>query len=212
VKDEEHPALGHEYELSESESTAPTCGKEGIAVYRCKNDNNHVKDEKVPATGKHTYGNGVVTAPTYTSEGYTTYTCLGGCGYSYKDNYVDKLVPEVPDFAFAIREPAVTKLRFMDELVLHADITGEAPEGSFVVWEVVEGAEFFTVMEDNGDGKLRITPKDEGYTTFKATLYAEDGTTVLGTDEVEMFSRAHLFDKIGGIIRYIFGSNIKYEK
>lgn len=35
---------------------------------------------------KHSYGNGVVTPPTCTEEGYTTYTC--SCGHSYTDNAV----------------------------------------------------------------------------------------------------------------------------
>ena len=99
----------------------------------------------------------------------------------------------------------------MDEMLLHTVMPSDAPEGTYVKWTVVEGDGFFTIMEDNGDGKLRITPKEEGWTTFRATLYDANGN-VLATDEIEMFSRAHLFDKIGGIIRYIFGSNIKYEK
>ncbi len=36
---------------------------------------------------EHAYDEGVVTPPTCTEEGYTTYTC--GCGDTYKDNYVD---------------------------------------------------------------------------------------------------------------------------
>ena len=35
----------------------------------------------------HTFDAGVVTDPTCTEQGYTTYTCA--CGYSYKDNYVN---------------------------------------------------------------------------------------------------------------------------
>ncbi len=172
--------------------------------------------QQVP-TSDHAWDAGVVTAPTYTAEGYTTYTCTV-CGETKNDDFVPALTPDTPDtpdvpstgLSFEIRDPAVTKLRFMDEMLLHADVAN-APEGSYVKWEATEGAEFFTIMEDNGDGKLRITPKDEGWTTFKATLYDANGN-VLATDEIEMFSRAHLFDKIGGIIRYIFGSNIKYEK
>ena len=172
--------------------------------------------QQVP-TSDHAWDAGVVTAPTYTAEGYTTYTCTV-CGETKNDDFVPALTPDTPDtpdvpstgLSFEIRDPAVTKLRFMDEMLLHADVAN-APEGSYVKWEATEGAEFFTIMEDNGDGKLRITPKDEGWTTFKATLYDVNGN-VLATDEIEMFSRAHLFDKIGGIIRYIFGSNIKYEK
>jgi hypothetical protein len=45
--------------------------------------------ETVPALG-HNYTEKVV-APTYTAEGYTLHTCTR-CKYSYKDNYVDRLV------------------------------------------------------------------------------------------------------------------------
>jgi len=38
----------------------------------------------------HSFAKEIV-APTYESEGYTVYTC-SVCGYSYKDNYVDKLI------------------------------------------------------------------------------------------------------------------------
>ncbi|MBE6143484.1 MAG: starch-binding protein, partial [Erysipelotrichaceae bacterium] len=43
---------------------------------------------EIAATG-HSYGAGVVTGPTCTEEGYTTYTCA--CGHSYIDNKVDEL-------------------------------------------------------------------------------------------------------------------------
>ena len=166
----------------------------------------------------HTWDAGVVTAPTYTSEGYTTYTCTV-CSETKISDKVPALTPDTPDTPdtpatatkFAIREPAVTKLRYMDEMLLHTVMPSNAPEGAYVKWTVVEGDGYFRIMEDNGDGKLRITPQEEGWTTFRATLYDASGN-VLATDEIEMFSRAHLFDKIGGIIRYIFGSNIKYEK
>ena len=41
-------------------------------------------------THYHTYDSGVVTAPTCTAQGYTTYTCLY-CDDSYTDDYVDAL-------------------------------------------------------------------------------------------------------------------------
>ena len=39
---------------------------------------------------EHSFGAGVVTAPSCTKAGYTTYTC-SSCGQSYKDNYKDAL-------------------------------------------------------------------------------------------------------------------------
>ncbi|MBQ3573268.1 MAG: hypothetical protein IJA16_01585, partial [Clostridia bacterium] len=38
---------------------------------------------------KHSYDEGVKTAPTCTQEGYTTYTC--SCGETYNSDYVDTL-------------------------------------------------------------------------------------------------------------------------
>ena len=40
--------------------------------------------------GHNNFGSGVVTLPTCTEKGYTTFTCLTvGCGYSYKDSYTN---------------------------------------------------------------------------------------------------------------------------
>jgi len=44
-----------------------------------------------------TFGSGVVTAPTYEADGYTTYTCTV-CNYSYTSDSVPALVPENPWF------------------------------------------------------------------------------------------------------------------
>lgn len=54
---------------------------------------------------EHSYDAGVVTDPTTTSKGYTTYTCE--CGYSYTDNEVDELaVAFVPYY-----DPTASTLR-----------------------------------------------------------------------------------------------------
>ena len=59
-------------------------------VVRCTVCNGVLSSEKViiPTNGEHSYGAGVVTAPTCTANGYTTYTCTL-CGSSYSDSYVD---------------------------------------------------------------------------------------------------------------------------
>ena len=226
---EEIPSKNHTNEdgssaLVEIPAVPATCKNHGYtAGQKCSICNTQtIVPERVEAID-HTWDDGVVTAPTYTSEGYTKYICTV-CGETKIGDKVPALTPDTPDTPdvpdtpdtpetaakFAIKQPAVTKLRYMDEMLLHTVMPSDAPEGAFVKWTVVEGEEYFTIMEDNGDGKLRITPREEGWTTFRATLY-DAGGNVLATDEIEMFSRAHLFDKIGGIIRYIFGSNIKYE-
>ncbi len=45
---------------------------------------------EVKTNATHTFGTGVVTAPTCTTTGYTTHTCIN-CGYSYQDSFVDAL-------------------------------------------------------------------------------------------------------------------------
>ena len=223
VLKEEIPSRNHTREdgtsaLVEISAVPATCKNVGkTAGERCEICNTVTVTPEPIEKLEHTWDAGVVTAPTYTTEGYTTYTCTV-CKDEKIDNKVPALTPpdepDTPDVPtaskFAIKEPAVKKLRFMDEMVLRTVMPANAPSDAYVEWEVVEGEGYFTIMEDNGDGKLRITPKEEGYTTFRATLKDASGN-VLATDEVEMYSRAHLFDKIGGIIRYIFGSNIKYE-
>lgn len=47
-----------------------------------------------PANHIHSFSK-TVTLPTASEMGYTTYTC-SGCGYSYRDDYVSKLVPDEP--------------------------------------------------------------------------------------------------------------------
>ena len=92
--------------------TAPTCTAKGYTTYTCSCGNSY-KDNYTEALG-HNYSNGsctrcgaadpdysaphthtyksVVTAPTCTSKGYTTYTCTcSSCGYSYVGDYVDAL-------------------------------------------------------------------------------------------------------------------------
>ena len=87
VDDENNPALGHDIVVDNA--IAPTCTgtglTEGSHCSRC--DGATTEQEVVPALG-HSY-NPVVTAPTCTEGGYTTYTCA--CGDSYVDDYVDEL-------------------------------------------------------------------------------------------------------------------------
>ncbi len=79
------PAIGHKYVGTETKKA--TCTEDGLMTYICQNDAIHQYTEIIPATG-HSY-EAVLTAPTCTAEGYTTYTCA--CADTYKDNYVDAL-------------------------------------------------------------------------------------------------------------------------
>ena len=81
-------ALGHTIVVDPA--VAPDCTHTGLTEgSHCSVCNTVLKaQETVPATG-HSYDK-VVTAPTCTERGYTTYTC-SKCGETYKADYVDAL-------------------------------------------------------------------------------------------------------------------------
>lgn len=83
---EDVPALGHAYDNGVV-TKQPGCMTDGIKTFTCANDKTHTYTEEIPATG-HTH-TAVVTKPTCTEQGYTTYTC--SCGDSYVGEYVDAL-------------------------------------------------------------------------------------------------------------------------
>ena len=60
----------------------------GIYYLTIPADNNYIFQIEL-VKHEHAYGEGVVTAPTCTEAGYTTFTCE--CGYSYTGNAVDAL-------------------------------------------------------------------------------------------------------------------------
>jgi len=79
-------ALGHSWGAW-VQTTAPDCTNAGVETATCSRCG-ETKTQSVPSEG-HDY-EGVVTKPTETQQGYTTYTCLT-CGDQYVDDYVDAL-------------------------------------------------------------------------------------------------------------------------
>ena len=79
-------ATGHKWDSGKVTKPA-TCTANGVKTYTCS-ECGKTKTESIKSTG-HKYVTKTV-APTYTSQGYTEHTC-SVCGYSYKDNYTDKL-------------------------------------------------------------------------------------------------------------------------
>ena len=75
-------ALGHE--LTQVEAKAPTCEEDGYEAYEHCSVCDYTTFKAVEATG-HSH-EAVVTAPTCTAVGYTTYTCH--CGDTYTDDEV----------------------------------------------------------------------------------------------------------------------------
>ena len=201
VAQTEIPATGHTEETLNA--VAPTCTETGLTEgKKCSVcDEILVAQTEVPATG-HSY-NAVVTPPTESDRGYTTYTC-SVCGDSYVGDYVNAL-----GYAdrFSIRTPTITRIRYGDTIVLHAQFDGELPEGTYVKW-TADNENFQTV--DFGDGRFELVPKVSGDTTCTATLY-DANNNVLATDTIVMTARAGIIDKIVGFINYIFGCTIYYE-
>ena len=98
----EGTALGHDMQET-TPAVAPDCINPGkTAVLTCANGCGKTEGGvPVDPTG-HNYS-AVVTPPTCTEQGYTTYTCA--CGDSYKDNFVD---PKEHDYETAVTHPGCT--------------------------------------------------------------------------------------------------------
>lgn len=82
---ETKPSHTHSYT---STTVSPTCESQGYTVHECSCGESYT-DSYTDALG-HSYTDTVV-EPTTESEGYTLHTC-SRCGYSYKDEYTDKVV------------------------------------------------------------------------------------------------------------------------
>ncbi len=166
---------------------ASSCTKDGYSgdVY-CENCQRIIEyGESIESTG-HIYENGACTV----------------CGE--KD-------PSIPDnsiynYTFSIQTPSRTEIRNKDGIILHANVEGNAPEGSYVRWESSNG----NFDEDANGNKLETIAKNKGWTTFTAVLCDADGNE-LARDSVEMYSKSGFFDKIGGFFRSLFGGTKIYE-
>lgn len=152
-----------------------------------------------------------VSSPNMSTAGTKNVTVTySGKTASFTINVVEKPVtPDTPDanYTFSIQTPSRTTIRNKDGIVLHTDVQGNAPAGSYVEW-AWNNSKFD--VEKNNDGTLTIISENNGKTTFTATLYGADGS-VLATDSIEMTSKAGFFDKIGGFFRSLFGSTTIYE-
>lgn len=93
VKSDKVAALGHDFGEYVSDNNA-TCTEDGTKTASCTRcDEKDVITEEGTAKG-HNFVESIV-GPTTEEQGYTKHTC-SNCGYTYKDNYVDKL-PEEPE-------------------------------------------------------------------------------------------------------------------
>jgi len=77
----------HEHNKDIVETTPATCTQDGKTVYKCSVCERVMETVVLTATG-HSYSE-MITNPTCTAQGYTTYVCA--CGDNYEGNYVDAL-------------------------------------------------------------------------------------------------------------------------
>ncbi len=109
-------------------------------------------------------------------------------------------------YTFSIQSPSRTEIRNKDGIILHANVEGTAPNGSYVRWESSNGN-----FDKSVDGSnLKIVAKNKGWTTFTAILCDADGNE-LARDTVDMYSKSGFFDKIGGFFRSLFGTTKVYD-
>lgn len=209
------PALGHKYE---SEITKPATHTEnGEMTYTCHCGDSYT--ETINATGDHYYAP-EITPPACTEAGFTTYTCVCGDtyvgdetqakGHSFSNGSCTVCGEADPDYyVFSVKEPSRTTIRNKDGIILHTEIEGNTPAGSYVEW--TSSNSNFGKTEMNDGQSLRVIANNKGYTTFTATLYDVNGN-VLATDTVELYSQSGFFDKIVGFFRSLFGMTMVYEK
>ncbi|MBQ8766141.1 MAG: hypothetical protein IJZ16_04995 [Clostridia bacterium] len=165
----------------------------------------------------HEAGNeNLISAPTCENTGYKTYNCSCGefveeitpaTGHKYKNRVCTVCGKTAPDdvVTVTIQDPSRITIRHKDGIILHANVEGD-PTGTSLVW--TQSNDNFTTETSGND--LEIVSKNNGYTTFTASVYNERGK-LLATYSIEMRSKAGFFDKIGGFFRGLFGTTIIYE-
>ncbi len=109
---------------------------------------------------------------------------------------------------FNIMTPSRTKIRYKDGIILHAEIEGNAPAGSYIKWYVYDNL-FSTHVLDDGYA-FELVSEHKGDTWVEARLYDKDGN-VLAEDRIAMHSNAGLFQKLIGIFRVLFNKTTIYK-
>jgi len=206
-KANEVAATGHSYE---SVVTAPTCTEDGYTTYTCSSCGAEKTDDVTPATG-HTYVEGycacgaadpdnhpshryteVVTAPTCTADGYTTYTCV--CGDSYVGNtvpavgHVDANLDITCDFdgcSKRILPAADSKVSLFtaNHMIIVSLNSSYYVEG--VVTEITDAKNgIFIIADEAGDTILVRLPKNSD-----GTLYSSWTTKVVVGDTVQVYGK-----------------------
>ncbi len=110
---------------------------------------------------------------------------------------------------FSIMTPSRNEIRYKDGIILHAEVEGNAPAGSYIRWYVYDYEMFTTHVLDNGYA-FELVSENKGDTFVEAILFDEDGN-YLASDTIMMHSDAGLFQKLIGIFRVLFNKTTIYK-
>ena len=101
-------ALGHNYSSDWTIDTAATCSAIGSKSHHCTRCDSKIDVTEIPASGKHTWNNGVITKPaTIAEEGIKTYTCTV-CGVTRTETIAKLPMPTATPVPTATPTPAIT--------------------------------------------------------------------------------------------------------
>ena len=101
-------ALGHNYSSDWTIDTAAVCETVGSKSHHCTRCDSKIDVTEIPASGKHTWNNGVITKPaTIAEEGVKTYTCTI-CGVTRTETIAKLPMPTVTPVPTATPTPAIT--------------------------------------------------------------------------------------------------------
>lgn len=108
TKTEEIAALGHDYSSDWTIDTAAACETVGSKSHHCTRCDSKKDITEIPASGKHTWNNGVITKPaTIAEEGVKTYTCTV-CGVTRTETIAKLPMPTATPVPTATPTPAIT--------------------------------------------------------------------------------------------------------
>lgn len=108
TKTEEIAALGHDYSSDWTIDTAAACETVGSKSHHCTRCDSKKDVTEIPASGKHTWNNGIITKPaTIAEEGVKTYTCTV-CGVTRTETIAKLPMPTVTPVPTATPTPAIT--------------------------------------------------------------------------------------------------------
>ena len=101
-------ALGHNYSSDWTIDTVAVCETVGSKSHHCTRCDSKKDVTEIPASGKHTWNNGIITKPaTIAEEGVKTYTCTV-CGVTRTETIAKLPMPTVTPVPTATPTPAIT--------------------------------------------------------------------------------------------------------